>query len=161
MAPEAAPLGANNGACRITLMKMLCLSLPKSITSDNHLTGAVHTGHVIPASTCSGSLLSMILVTLPITDIYHRVDSFPSLYISLLTLATCRNYSPMKAALLQSSCSVASHMWCMLSSARHRKNPLMIATYPHIWFDVLCVDSRGDCANHIQIHLAAHSCIYN
>lgn len=124
-------------------MKMLRLSLPKSITSDNHLTGAVHTGHVIPASTCSGSLLSMILVTLPITDIYHRVNSFPSLYISLLTLATCRNYSPMKAALLQSSCSVASHMGCMLSSALHRKNPLMIATYPHIWFDVLCVDSEG------------------
>ncbi len=122
-------------------MKMLRLSLQKSITSDNHLTGAVHTGHVIPASTCSGSLLSMILVTLPITDI-HRFNSLPSLYISLLTLATCGKHSPMKAALLLSSCSVASHMRCMLSRARHRKNPLLIATCPHIWFDVLCVDFK-------------------
>ncbi|WP_127536208.1 hypothetical protein [Paenibacillus illinoisensis] len=69
--PKLLRLVRITAACRITLMKMLRLSLQKSITSDNHLTGAVHTGHVIPASTCSGSLLSMILVTLPITDIYR------------------------------------------------------------------------------------------
>jgi len=40
-----------------------------NITSDNHLTGAFHTDHFIPASTRSGSLSCMGLVTLLITDI--------------------------------------------------------------------------------------------
>ncbi|WJH29972.1 MULTISPECIES: hypothetical protein [Paenibacillus] len=105
MAPEAAPLGANNGRMPDYPHEDASSFTPKSITSDNHLTGAVHTGHVIPAFTCSGSLLSMILVTLPITDI-HRFNSLPSLYISLMTLATCGKYSPMKAAPLLSSYSV-------------------------------------------------------
>ncbi|NUU76262.1 hypothetical protein [Paenibacillus xylanilyticus] len=74
-------------ASRITLIADALSPSKRGISSDNHLTGAVHTGHVIPASTCSGSLLCMILVTLPITDI-HRFNSFPSLYISFLALAT-------------------------------------------------------------------------
>jgi len=89
MASEAAPLGANNGRMPDYPHEDASSFCQKSITSDNHLTGAVHTDHVIPASTCPGSLLSMILVTLPITDI-HRFNSLPSLYISFLTLATCR-----------------------------------------------------------------------
>ncbi|WP_164783096.1 MULTISPECIES: hypothetical protein [Paenibacillus] len=50
------------------------------IFSDNHLTGAVHSGHVIPASTSPGSLSCMDLATLPIIDIL-RFNSLPSLYI--------------------------------------------------------------------------------
>ncbi|MGE6574844.1 hypothetical protein ACQKFM_07975 [Paenibacillus xylanexedens] len=50
------------------------------IFSDNHLTGAVHSGHIIPASTSPGSLSCMDLATLPIIDIL-RFNSLPSLYI--------------------------------------------------------------------------------
>lgn len=49
--------------CRSILRKQHC--------SDDHLTGAVRTGHGIPASTRPGSLSCMILVTLPIID-HHR-----------------------------------------------------------------------------------------
>lgn len=76
-------------ASRVTLRQIW--PIPNGDTyifSDNHLTGAVHTGHVIPASTYPGSLSCMDLATLPIIDIL-RFNSFPSLYIPRLDLATC------------------------------------------------------------------------
>ncbi|MCG7382468.1 hypothetical protein [Paenibacillus sp. ACRRY] len=123
MASEAAPLGANNGRMPDYPHEDALSFLPeKSITSDNHLTGAVHTGHGIPASTCSGSLLGMILVTLPIIDI-HRFNSLPSLYISLLTLATVERFLWYKP-------SAALNQFCTLHAPRMSFQFILIVKIP-------------------------------
>ncbi len=57
---QPAPLGAINGRLpdRPTV-HALHLFTDVRMSSDNHLTGALHSGHVIPASTCPGSLSCM------------------------------------------------------------------------------------------------------
>ncbi|MDQ0721135.1 hypothetical protein QF049_002396 [Paenibacillus sp. W4I10] len=76
-------------ASRVTLRQIWPIpNRDTYIFSDNHLTGAVHSGHVIPASTSPGSLSCMDLATLPIIDIL-RFNSLPSLYIPRSDLATC------------------------------------------------------------------------
>lgn len=57
------------------------------MTSDNHLTGALHTVHHIPAYTCPGSLSWLKLGYSP-DHRYCCFDHFRSLYISWYGLAT-------------------------------------------------------------------------
>ncbi|CAM3054815.1 hypothetical protein HP548_07580 [Paenibacillus taichungensis] len=55
-----APLGAINGRLPdCPLVHALHPLKDVNMPSDNHLTGALHSGHVIPASTCPGSLSCM------------------------------------------------------------------------------------------------------
>jgi hypothetical protein len=57
---QPAPLGAINGRLPdCPLVHALHPLKNAGIASDNHLTGALHSGHVIPASTCPGSLSCM------------------------------------------------------------------------------------------------------
>ncbi|MCZ1267027.1 MULTISPECIES: hypothetical protein [Paenibacillus] len=57
---QRAPLVAINGRLPdCPLVHALHPLKDANMPSDNHLTGALHSGHVIPASTCPGSLLCM------------------------------------------------------------------------------------------------------
>lgn len=57
---QRAPLVAINGRLPdCPLVHALHPLKDVNMPSDNHLTGALHSGHVIPASTCPGSLLCM------------------------------------------------------------------------------------------------------
>ncbi len=125
-----APLGAINGRLPdCPLVHALHPLKDVNMPSDNHLTGALHSGHVYRLPPAPARCHAWILATLPITDI-HRFNSLPSLYRSSSVLATCYVHFPMEGLLAIEVLAI----WL-------RKTLLC------------CIDKKSPPAENVEVHL--------
>ncbi|SEN30260.1 hypothetical protein SAMN05518670_1532 [Paenibacillus sp. OK076] len=134
---QSAPLDAINGRLPDCPHDLLYIPLKDvNIPSDNHLTGALHSDHVIPASTCPGSLSCMDSGYSP----DHRYSSFQFIAIIIQITLCFGNLLHAFANVIPAIDRKSHHRMGSnrnVTYAESIKNPLQQTTLQNILSDVL------------------------